>query len=81
MAKAKSGANKPGGEGTQVRIDPEIARMAKVVAIEDGISVLEYISNYLRPKVVADYRRVQAEGAAKLANLEKQKKGEGDSSQ
>lgn len=72
MAKKKGEQSKPAGESTQVRIDPEIARMAKVVALEDGVSVTKYISDYLRPKVIADYRRVQAAGAEKLKQMDEE---------
>jgi hypothetical protein len=40
---------KPTGSPTQVRMDPDIASMAKVVASVEGISMTELLSGILRP--------------------------------
>lgn len=57
MAKSKGRPKKPGGEGTQVRIDSHVARMAKFVASESAMSLSDYLSGLLRDRVTKDYRR------------------------
>jgi hypothetical protein len=68
MAKAKGRPKKPGGLGTQVRIDSDIASMAKYLAAQRGESITEYLSAMLRPQVVREFQRaakdvVKGEGA------------------
>lgn len=57
MAKSKGRPKKPGGEGTQVRIDSLIVRKAKVVASESGVTLSDYLSGLIRDKVAKDYVR------------------------
>lgn len=55
MAKAKGRPRKPGGEGVQVRIDGQIASMAKFVASERKITIAEYLSAILEGEVLRDW--------------------------
>lgn len=57
MAKKQGRPKKPGGEGTQVRIDSQVARKAKFVASEKGVSLADYLTGLLRPQVDKEYLR------------------------
>lgn len=61
MAKAKGRPKKPGGEGTQVRIDADLASKAKYLAAQKGIPVAEYLSAILRPVLDRDFRKAGRE--------------------
>jgi hypothetical protein len=58
MAKRKVGRpRKPGGAGAQVRIDRDLAMMARAVAGHRGLQLNEYLGSLLRPAVTRDYKR------------------------
>jgi hypothetical protein len=62
VAKKKAGrpaSENPRGEGIQVRIAPDVVRMARKVSPVDGVNLTDYLSNILRPVVLRDYARVQ----------------------
>lgn len=61
MAKAKGRPKKPGGEGTQVRIEPDLASKAKYLATQQGMSLSEYLSDAIRPRVEKDFLQVGRE--------------------
>jgi hypothetical protein len=56
------------GNGIMVRIDPDVVRMARIVAPIKGQGVGHYISEIVRPAVGRDYlkqvKRLEKEGAA-----------------
>jgi hypothetical protein len=47
---------KPDGQGSQVRVDSDVAMMARRVADYNGVKLREYLSSLLRQTVVRDYR-------------------------
>jgi hypothetical protein len=49
-------AQKPRGEGKLVRIEPELANKARIIALRRGIYLSEYVSNLIRSPVLTDYR-------------------------
>jgi hypothetical protein len=57
MAKAKGRPKKPGGEGTQVRIDTDLVSMARYVCAKSGESMIYYLSGILRSKVEKDFHK------------------------
>ncbi len=57
MAKTKGRPRKPGGEGTQVRIDSDLASKAKYLAAERDVTVNEFLSDLLRPQIEAEFRK------------------------
>jgi hypothetical protein len=61
MAKKVGRPRKPGGEGSQVRIDRDLAKMARAVANHRGMQLAEYVSGLIRPTVTKDYRRTLQE--------------------
>jgi hypothetical protein len=61
MAKKVGRPRKPGGEGSQVRIDRDLAKTSKAVADRRGLQQTEYLSGLLRPTVTKDYRRMMQE--------------------
>jgi hypothetical protein len=67
MAKAKAEARprgrpkKPGGEGAQVRIDPDLATMARYLVAQRGLVLGEYLSAILRPAIERDMRKAGRE--------------------
>jgi hypothetical protein len=58
MAKKAGRPKKPGGEGSQVRIDRDLAKMAKAVANHAGNQIGDYLSGLLRPIITKDYRKM-----------------------
>jgi len=58
MAKKAGRPKKPGGEGSQVRIDRDLAKMARAVANHRGIQIADYLSGLLRPTITKDYRKM-----------------------
>ncbi len=65
-AKKKAGRPKsknPRGDGLQVRIAPDVVRMARVITPLKGVALTNYLSDILRPVVTRDY----AQAARKLA--------------
>jgi hypothetical protein len=61
MAKKVGRPRKSGGEGSQVRIDRDLAKMSKAVADREGIKHVDYLSGILRLTVTRDYRRMMQE--------------------
>jgi len=61
MAKKVGRPRKPGGEGSQVRIDRDLAKMARAVANHRGVQLTEYVSSLIRPAITKDYRRTLQE--------------------
>jgi hypothetical protein len=62
VAKKRTGRPKsenPRGEGLQVRLAPDVVRMAKVVNPVKGVSLTDYLSGILRPIVTRDYAQTQ----------------------
>lgn len=57
MAKAKGRPKKPGGEGTQVRIESDLATKARYLAAERGTTVLDLLSGILRPVIDREFRK------------------------
>jgi hypothetical protein len=57
MAKKAGRPRKPGGEGAQVRIERDLATMARAVANHRGMQLNDYLSGLLRPTITRDYRR------------------------
>jgi hypothetical protein len=45
----------PRGDGLQVRLSPDVVRMARVMAPIRGATLSDYLSNILRPVVVREY--------------------------
>jgi hypothetical protein len=46
---------KPMGQGAQVRIAPDLATKARLVAGDKGVAVFDYLNDLLRPQVTKDY--------------------------
>ena len=61
MAKKAGRPKKPGGEGSQVRIDRDLAKMARAVANHSGTQLADYLSGLLRPTITKDYRKMLQE--------------------
>lgn len=57
MAKAKGRPKKPGGEGAQVRIDSDLATMARYLVAQRGLVLSEYLSGILRPAIEKDMKK------------------------
>ncbi len=57
------------GEGSQVRIAPDLASMARLIVGERGIDLAEYLNEIIRPRITRDY-------AAMIKRLEGGKGGE-----
>jgi hypothetical protein len=69
VAKKKAGRPKsanPRGVGLQIRIAPDVVRMARAVVPMKGLTLTDYLSDLLRPTVTRDYaqtlRRLEKEG-------------------
>ncbi len=72
VAKKKAGRPKgknPRGDGLQVRIAPDVVRMARVITPLKGVALTNYLSDILRPVVTRDYaqaaRKLSLEGGEK----------------
>ena len=46
---------KPMGEGSQVRIPPDLASKARLIVGDRGIDMVEYLDEVLRPRITKDY--------------------------
>jgi hypothetical protein len=46
---------KPRGVGLMVRMDPDVVRMARVIAPTKGMAIGDYLSGLCRPGVSRDY--------------------------
>ena len=57
MAKAKGRPKKPGGDGSQVRVDADLASMARYVASRKGLKLIDYLGAILRPAIERDFRK------------------------
>jgi hypothetical protein len=58
VARIAGRPKRPGGEGKSVRIKPDLASKAKIVALRRGIALSEYLSDLLRTPITRDYRKV-----------------------
>jgi ABC-type cobalamin/Fe3+-siderophores transport system ATPase subunit len=58
MAKAKGRPKKPGGEGTQVRIESDLATKARMIATDEGTTVLDLLSGILRPVLDRKFAKI-----------------------
>lgn len=54
---AKGRPKKPGGEGTVVRIDADLAAKAKYLATAKGIPLSEFLSGLLRSKIEHEFKK------------------------
>jgi hypothetical protein len=61
VAKKAGRPKKPGGEGKPVRIEPELANKARVIALRRGVPLSDYLSDLLRPLIARDYRKTLQE--------------------
>jgi hypothetical protein len=57
MAKVKGRPKKPRGEGSQVRIDSDLATMARYLVAQRGGLLSEYLSAILRPVIEKDMKK------------------------
>jgi hypothetical protein len=57
----KGRPRKPGGEGTQVRIDSDLAAKGRYLATRKGISLTELLSGILRPTIEREFRKAAKE--------------------
>ena len=59
----------PRGDGLQVRIAPDVVRMARVITPLKGVALTNYLSDILHPVVTRDYaqaaRKPSLEGGEK----------------
>jgi hypothetical protein len=46
---------KPGGQGSQVRIAPDLASKARMIVGDRGIALVEYLDGILRSQITRDY--------------------------
>lgn len=56
MAKRKGRPPKASGEGTPVRLDSDLVSKARYLCAQSGVTMTEYLSGILRPKVEKDFR-------------------------
>lgn len=61
MAKVKGRPRKPGGEGTPVRIDPDLVTKARYLAALKGVPMSDLISEMLRPIIDREFRKAGRE--------------------
>ena len=61
MAKKAGRPVKPGGEGTPIRLNPDLAAKAKIVAMRRHIAAGDYVSEIIRVRVLKDFAKVLAE--------------------
>lgn len=57
MAKRTGRPAKAGGEGTPVRLDPDLVSKARYLCAQSGRSMTDYLSSIIRPKVEKDFRQ------------------------
>jgi hypothetical protein len=56
VSKPKKGRPKKlGGEGTQVRIETELATRARYVAAKNGVPLIDFLSDIIRPVVNREF--------------------------
>jgi hypothetical protein len=68
VAKKVGRPRKLGGEGAQVRIDRDLAKMARAVANHRGMQLNDYLGGILRPTITKDYRRTLQELENEIAS-------------
>jgi predicted HicB family RNase H-like nuclease len=61
VSKPKGRPKKPGGEGTQVRIDTDLVTKARYVAARQGVSLSELLSGWIRPIAEREFRKAGKE--------------------
>jgi hypothetical protein len=57
MARPKGRPKKPGGVGTQVRIDSDLVTKAKYLAAQEGMALSEFLSGVLRPVLDREFQK------------------------
>ena len=71
VARKAGRPKKPGGEGKAVRIDPELANKARIVALRRGVALSDYLSGLLRSPITWDYRKMLREMDEQNSDQEK----------
>jgi hypothetical protein len=61
MAKRRGRPEKPGGEGTVVRMASDLVAKAKYLAAQRGIPLSDYLSELLRPVIEREFRKAGRE--------------------
>ncbi len=61
MAKKRGRPKQPTGEGSQVRIDSDLASMARYLAARRSVPISTYLSEILRPAIERDFRKAGQE--------------------
>ena len=64
MARKAGRPKKPGGEGTPIRIEPDLAAKARIVALRRHLPTSDYVSEIIRARVLKDFAKVMAEAGA-----------------
>lgn len=64
VAKKRGRPKKPGGDGAQVRIETDLATKARYLAAQEGIKLIDFLSQILRPTIERKF------GKAKPKNQE-----------
>jgi hypothetical protein len=62
---------KPAGVGSQVRIEKDLATMARLVSSRRGIAIADYLSGILRPVITRDYRQTVRELDSELKDSDR----------
>ena len=63
MARKVGRPGKPGGKGKPVRIDPDLAAKAQIVALRRRVPLSDYLSDIIRARVLKDFAKVMSEAA------------------
>jgi predicted HicB family RNase H-like nuclease len=61
MARKVGRPGKHGGKGKPVRIDPDLAAKARIVALRRKIPLSDYLSGVIRARVLKDFAKVMQE--------------------
>jgi hypothetical protein len=61
VARKAGRPKKPSGKGKAVRIDPDLASKARIVALRRAIPLSDYLSEVLRAPITRDYRKTLQE--------------------
>lgn len=61
MARKAGRPGKPSGKGKPVRIDPDLAAKAQIVAMRQQIPLSDYLSDVIRARVLKDFAKVMTE--------------------
>lgn len=66
MAKKRGRPKKPGGDGAQVRIEADLASMARYIAARKGSKTIDLLSAILRPALEREFGKL----APKIGEVE-----------